>query len=376
MALNGREIAVLGAGIGGLCAALALVRRGARVQVLEQAPALTEVGAGIQISQNGMTVLRALEVFGSEVPAVRSGGVELRDWRSDRPVLRIAPPRAGPTWFFHRADLLAALERAARDAGVVLFLGQRAEGLEIAGDVARLRLADGSRVETGCLVAADGVRGVARAVVADPGPARFTGQVAWRAVVPVAAPEGGPAVVSMGPGRHVVTYPLRGGTVTNLVAVEERRDWTGESWRQSGDPAELRRRFGGFGGATGRVLSEVREAHLWALHLHPVAPRWHRGPVALLGDAAHPTLPFMAQGACLAIEDAWVLAESLEQTGDFARYEALRRPRAERVVAAAAGNAWKFHLRSPIREVAQIALRLGGRFAPDFDWIYGHDVTR
>ncbi|MHA6261644.1 FAD-dependent monooxygenase [Arenibacterium sp. CAU 1754] len=382
MTLKDRDITILGGGIGGMSAACALADHGARVRVLEQAPALTEVGAGLQISQNGMVVLRKLGVV-ADVPigAVQSDGVELRDFRNGRPVFDLPPPLAGPTWFFHRADLLAQLVHAAGVKGVEIELGRRARSITLSDGHATIAFEDGTHEDASCLIGADGVRGVSRQTVEGAGDPLFSGQVAWRAIVPRTAPaDRAPAVVTMGPGRHVVTYPLRDKTLMNVVAVEERRDWTNDSWSCEADPRDLRARFADFGGAVGDILSEVTQAHQWALYLHPVARRWFDGPLALLGDAAHPTLPFMAQGACMAIEDAWVLATSLAQQdavgAGFAHYRDLRRPRTERVVAAAAKNAHRFHLRSPFRQVAQLGLSVAGRVAaPTYDWIYDFDVT-
>lgn len=365
------DVIVLGAGIGGLAAAVALAARGARVRVIEQAEALTEVGAGIQISRNGMAVLEWLGVSGV---AVRSQGTELRDGPSGRLVLRVPPPKAGPTFYFHRADLLDALARRATALGVAVDLGRRAIGVE--PSEGRLTFADGSSETAGFVVGADGVRGVTRAALGGAPRARFTGHVAWRALVPgTGEPE--VAQVFMAAGRHVVVYPLRGGRLLNIAAFEERRDWTRESWREAGDPEEMRARFAGLGGAAGAAFERVEVAHTWALHLHPVAERWHAGRLALLGDAAHPTLPFLAQGACLALEDAWVLVACLMGEGGPDRYQSLRRARAERVVAAAARNGWRFHLRPPLKQAAQLALRVAGsKLAPDFDWVWGYDVTR
>lgn len=365
-----------------MTAACALAVRGARVRVLEQAPKLTEVGAGLQISHNGMTVLRKIGVInGDPVNAVRSDGVVLRDFRKGRLVYRMAPPNAGPTWFFHRADLLGMLIKAAADLGVEVVLGRRAQTISYSQDSATITFQGGASETASCLIGADGVRGVARSVVEGDVAPVFSGQAAWRAIVPwTGRVSSTPAVVTMGPGRHVVTYPLRDTSLMNVVAVEERHDWTDDSWSMEADPAELQARFSDFGGEVGAILARIQKAHLWGLHLHPVGRKWYDGPLALLGDAAHPTLPFMAQGACLAIEDAWVLADSLARQdivqSAFERYRAARRPRVERVVAAAAQNARRFHLRSPVREIAQVGLSLVGRFvAPKYDWIYGEDVT-
>lgn len=382
MGLHGRDITVLGAGIGGLAAAAALARRGARVQVLEQAPALREVGAGIQISPNGMKVLRALgAVEGEPLGAVRSEGTVLCDYADGSTILKQPVPAAGPAWYYHRADLLNLLSGVARAAGAEIRLGCAVSRLDIGQGEGILHLAEGAAVSSACIIAADGVRGVARSAVAGKSAARFSGNVAWRAVVPWEGREAEHiAMVSMAPGRHIVTYPLRGGHIMNLVAVEERQDWTSESWSRKGDPEDLRTRFADFGGQAGRVLRGVDETHLWALYLHPVAETWVRGPVALLGDAAHPTLPFLAQGACMALEDAWVLAETLDRAATvqagFAGYQRLRRDRARRIVAAGRANAWRFHLKTPMREIAHLMLKVAGtRVTPDLSWIYDYDAT-
>lgn len=372
------EIVVVGAGIGGVAVATALAQSGRDVTVLEQAAALEEVGAGLQISANGMAVLRALGVADAvRAGAVRSEGTEIRDAARGRLVTRVPPPAAGPTWYLHRADLLDRLVERARSVGVVFDLGARVDDYAPEDTGCAVTLAGGETRRAGLVIAADGGQSRARQRVEEPSRPVFSRQVAWRALIPwTGAVPSAAAVLTMAPGRHVVSYPLRGGALMNLVAVEERADWTREGWRHEGDPAALRAAFAGFGGAVGDMLNAVDRAHLWALYLHPVATRWHRGGLVLLGDAAHPTLPFMAQGACLALEDAWVLARCLTGGDGLDAYRAARAVRAERVVAVAAGNARRFHLGGPARWAAQAALRLGGsRIAPRYDWIYGHDVT-
>lgn len=381
MKLADLNIAVIGAGIGGVAVAAALGQRGSCVTVFERAPALTEVGAGLQISANGMVVLRALGVVGDVPPlAVRSAGTQLRDFRRGRPVLKIPPPKAGATWYFHRSDLLDLLVRSAKDAGVTFELGQTITDAD--PETGAVRTFDGMERRFDLVIAADGGQSRARKVLNPTGAARFSKQVAWRAVIPW---QGGndeaSAVLSMGPGRHVVTYPLRGGALMNIVAVEERQDWTKEGWRQEGDPNDLRTRFADFGGDVHDILKQVEKTHLWALYLHPVAERWHRDRLALLGDAAHPTLPFMAQGACMALEDAWTIAICLDRYDSIGqaltRYQRLRHARVSRVVATAAGNATKFHFAPPMNWLAQGAfMAMGARFAPRYAWIYGYDVTQ
>lgn len=379
--LLGLEITILGGGIGGMAAARALAMRGASVRVIEQAPELGEVGAGIQISPNGMRVLRALDVDVSA--GMVSDGVELLDGLSGKPVLH--QDLSGLDYrMFHRADLLAALVAAAEASGVEIETGRRIAAVEQEHGGVTLVDDSGAREDVGLLIGADGVKSVVRGLL-NPGEGEpfFTGQVAWRALVPGAGlnhPRG--ARVWMGPGRHLVSYPLRGGAMINLVGIQERRDWTAEGWTRPGDPIAFRQAFDAFKPA--RSLTERVEAvHVWGLHRHEVAPVWALPGVALLGDAAHPTLPFMAQGANMALEDAWVLAACLSQ-GDvapaLAAYAALRRPRTARIVGTANANARIYHQRGALRGLRLGAMRIGGALFPQlpqrhYRWIFDHDVT-
>ncbi len=382
MKLDGLKFCVVGGGIGGLAAALALQQRGARVTVFEQAAALTEVGAGLQISPNGMCVLRALGVV-SDTPALgqRSYGTVLRDYRNGRVISRLPGPKAGSTYYYHRADLLDLLHKAAQTAGVDVRLGAHVAELRKHPTEVELVFESGEPLRADCVIAADGGRSTLRPSLNGSEAPVFTHQIAWRATVPWKGAEAQPrATLTMGPGRHVVTYPLRDQSVMNIVAIEERSGWQEEGWRKQGDPDELRARFADFGDPVRGILAGVRETHLWALFLRPVARTWQDGHVALLGDAAHPTLPFMAQGACLALEDAWVLARCFddhsEMSSALAAYEAARLPRAERVVAAAAANARNFHLQGPKRIAAQLALPvIGPHLSRRYEWIYGYDAT-
>lgn len=395
MSLSGRQVAVVGGGIGGLAAAVALARRGARVTVLEQAPALAEVGAGLQISANGVVVLEALGL-GPRAAAVAScpEAVELREHGEGRLVARVplgaAAAGGRPYWQFHRADLLAVLADGAEAAGVDIRLGCRVTGIDGVDEGVGLTTDDGRSFDVELAVAADGVRSGLRAAagLAQPVPPRFTGHVAWRTLVPAAglpadalAPV---ARVTMGPGRHLVSYPLRGGTVVNLVAVEEREAWSAEGWSAAADPDEMRRAFAGWGGTAGALLAAAEDCFLWGLFGHAPLPAWSVGRFALLGDACHPMLPFLAQGATQALEDAWVLADALDRIGDpalaLASYAARRLPRATRVQRAAARNGRIYHLRPPLAGPAQGALALASARAPAwlagrFAWLYGHDVT-
>ncbi len=387
--LIGQKIIVLGAGIAGLAVSIALARRGARVEVLEQADRIEEVGAGLQISPNGLAVLEALGVAGTlEHVSVRARSVTLREHRHGRQVLRLDLAEYAPDQKFllvHRADLIATLEGVAHQAGVTILTGQKALRA-LPGPVPCVTLASGERREASLVIGADGLHSIIRPLLNPGAEPFFTGQVAWRALV-----RGDPATlkpevqVYMGPGRHIVTYPLRGGRLINIVAVEERDEWAEEGWSQTGDPDALRRAFSGFAPEMQTLLAQVEIVNLWGLFRHPVARGWGRDGLALAGDAAHPTLPFLAQGANLALEDAWVLAETLaalEPEDALQAYQLQRRQRAEKVIEAANSNARNYHLRHPlVRLVAHSALRLTGAAFPSlslrqFDWIYRHDVTK
>lgn len=387
MPLGHLNVIVIGAGIGGLAAALALRARGATVTVLEQAQEIAEVGAGLQISPNGLAVLRALGLdCDLAQDAVRARAVALHEHRRGRAVLRLDLARFAAEqryYFVHRADLIALLASAARDAGVQMRLLQKVSGIT-AGPQPGVDLVNGAQLSGDLIIGADGLHSVARQKLNGTDSPFFTGQVAWRAVIANDLELPPEAHVFMGPGAHLVAYPLRGGQFVNIVAVQESVAWADEGWHHRDDPRNLRDAFAGFGGMARALLDRVEDVSLWGLFRHPVAARWQAPGVAILGDAAHPTLPFMAQGANLALEDAWVLADCLARSGDLARglpaYQARRRDRAVRVIAAANGNAWKYHLRAPLRAPAHLALRLGGMLAPgrmvrQFDWLYDHDVT-
>jgi salicylate hydroxylase len=386
MSILGLRAVVIGAGIGGLAVARALALRGADVTLLEQAPEITEVGAGLQISPNGMAVLRGLGLDqGLIASAVRARAVCLHNHHG-APVVRLDLARLPDSsyYFVHRADLIDLLAQGAREAGVRIRLLQKVTALD-GGTQPVIHIANGTTLAADLVVGADGLHSVLRPLLNQADAPFFTGQVAWRAVVPNTDARGPEAWVHMGPGRHVVSYPLRDGRALNIVAVQERKAWAAESWTQADDPANLRAAFADFGPSVRAMLARVEQPRLWGLFRHPVAPLWHQGHLALLGDAAHPTLPFLAQGASMALEDAWVLADELARCdtvpAGLAAYQLRRKTRVTRVIAAANGNAWKYHIRpAPLRLAAHTVMRLGGALAPDrmmrqFDWLYTHDVT-
>lgn len=387
------KIAIAGAGLGGLFAAAALAQGGCEVVVCERAPALGEAGAGIQISPNGARLLARIGVLGE---VARAGfaplAATLRRGEDGAVVLRLplgaqAEARWGaPFLQIHRADLLAKIERAARAAGAELRLGAGVVAAATHARGAVLTLDGGDAVEADVALGADGLRSAVRAALFGDRAARFTGQVAWRGVVAADAlprdlvrPE---ATVWIGPGRHLVTYYVRAGALVNFVGVEERDVWTEESWSAPGDIAEVRAAFAGWHPAASGVLAAAGACLLWGLFDHPPLPAWSRGRVGLLGDACHPMLPFMAQGAVQAFEDGAALARLLPRAGDIEAallaYHAARFARASRVQAQARDNARLYHARSPLGRLARHGpIAIGSRLAPGIamarlDWLYGH----
>lgn len=389
-----RTIAIAGAGLGGLYAAAALARRGFAVVVAERSPVLGEAGAGIQVSPNGARLLRRIDALAAvEAMAFQPEAAEMRLGVSGATVLHLplgarAEARWGAPYLqVHRADLLAAIESSAREAGVDIRLGCHVTGVEQRPGGAALLLADGSEIVADAVLGADGLHSAVRALTFGPDAARFTGQVAWRGTVPTAALPRGlvhpTATVWVGPGRHMVTYYLRRGGLVNFVAVEERKAWAEENWSAPGDVAEMRAAFRGWHRGAAAVLEAADACLLWGLFDRPPLASWVSGRVALLGDACHPMLPFMAQGAVQAFEDGAALARHLGSGASvpeaLASYERDRRQRATRVQQVARDNARLFHASAPADRLLRYApIAVGARLAPSLamarlDWLYGHN---
>jgi salicylate hydroxylase len=382
---------LVGGGIGGLAAAVALSRRGIAVTVLERSPVLGEAGAGIQLGPNATRVLIAL---GLEQPLLQKGfepeAAEVRDASDQRLLLRnrlglMARSRWGAPYLqLHRADLQAMLLDAAERAGCEIRLAADVARCDQHANGVRVILADGETCDADLVVAADGVRSGLRQSLFGPGAPRFTGQVAWRGTVAAASLPAGlvppVAAVWAGPGRHFVHYYVRGGAAVNFVGVVE-RDWREESWTMPGDPAELLADFAGWPPVVEALCRAAETPFRWALFDRPPLSRWSRGRMTLLGDAAHPMLPFLAQGAAMAIEDAAVLAHHLAATPDveaaLALYQDDRLERTRRVQAASRFNARLFHLPPLIGRAAFAAAAFADGLTPSgaaarFDWLYGY----
>ncbi len=360
--MQAKKILIAGGGIGGLTAALCLARAGLRVAVFERAPEFGDLGAGIQLSPNGSRVLHHLGLaHGLGERACLPEGTEFRAWKTGRLISAAALGETArsaygfPYYHIHRGDLLALLVAAARRcASIELHTAAPLE--DFVQDDGRVRATiGGARHEGQALIGADGVHSRVRVALFGEGAPTFTGNIAWRILVPAERlPRGFPRPVGTvwwGPGGHFVCYGVRGGSLINCVCVVEKDGWTVESWTERGTYDELKSDFVGWHGDVQALLdnSDRDSLYKWALYDRAPMPHWGDGAVTLLGDACHPTLPFMAQGAAMAIEDAAVLADCLSVGADVAsglrRYEGLRRERTARVQISSRRNARVFHLR-------------------------------
>lgn len=381
-----RNIAVIGGGVAGLALARALAQRGAKTTVYEQAPEILEVGAGLQVSPNGICVLRALGLA-PENYGMRSNGARLMDGYLGKQVLDLDFATHRPDAEFllmHRADLIEMLDIGAREVGVDIQLDHQVKRIGEDADGVTVVFENGSENRHDIVIGADGLHSKLRPMLNGPAEPFFTGQTAWRATVPALGGEEHVAMVHMAAGRHVVTYPLRNSSLINIVAIEERSGWSEEGWFHTGNPDDLMRNFSNFSHGVRSLLSRVESVSRWGLFRHPVAENWHSKRTALVGDAAHPTLPFMAQGAVMAFEDIWVLSECLANLPldrALPAYQAKRRDRTVRVIEAANANARNYHHKGAARVLGHSALRLAGKIAPKvavdrYAWLYDYDVTK
>jgi salicylate hydroxylase len=398
-----KKIVIAGAGIGGLCAALALAKHGFDVAIYEQSSHLGEVGAGLQLSPNAIHVLQALGIADKvKAKAFRPKSAVMRHYQTGKtyftvPLADTATQKYGADYLhIHRADLHRTLLDACQSMEVSIHLGQAVESYQhdfqnLTSQNLIIYLANGESLKAGVLIGADGIKSKVQACMLGQTSAEFTGQVAWRGVVEVKKlpyelikPN---ANLWVGPGKHFVSYYLRGGDLVNFVAVQERTDWQKESWNEPGDINELRQTFDGWHPEVTKLLAATESCFLWALFDRQPLNQWTDSNVALLGDACHPMLPFLAQGAAMAIEDSYALAHCLASDTDthtaLQTYQNIRLPRSRDIQINARKNAALYHMSSPIEE-AKLAvlsglskLGLSDRVAVNkLDSIYAYNIVK
>lgn len=373
---------IVGGGIGGLTAALAFHAFGWKVDLLERASELGEIGAGIQISPNGMKVFRALGIEDQIAEnAFLPEALEMRFGRSGKRIFQIEARRAiverwgAPYLHLHRADLVATLSALLRQRQPdAVQLGVTCTGYENTENGVTAQLENGDTVSGDVLVGADGIHSNIREKMLGQDAPDFTGNIAWRAVVPMdrlgdlAPPP--TACVWVGAKRHAVTYRLRGGTLANFVGIVEDDSWTSESWTEQGTKDEVLADFAGWHPVITNLIEAADAHYRWALFDRKPLSKWVDGRAVLLGDACHPTLPFQAQGAVMAIEDAFLLAKLCADTPDdlstaLTTYFETRQPRTTQVQSASRSNAKLFHKHTPIsRALTYGPMWLAGKIVP------------
>ena len=390
------KVLIVGAGIGGLTLALCLARRGIPFEIYEQAPVLGELGAGIQIAANGTRLLLDLGL-GPALEKVVSvaAGKEVRLWNTGQtwPLFDLGQDSidrfGAPYWMVHRGELHRVLKEAVLAARPgCIHLGAAVAGFHEDANGVTLSTRDGRSARGAVIVGCDGVHSAIRAQLFDAGKPDFTGILAWRGLAPMERldPDLRRLVGTnwIGPGGHVVTYPVKSGQYLNFVGLTENDSWVSESWNEKGSREQVRADFAHWHPLVHQIIDNLDQPYRWALAGRKPMTSWSRGRATLLGDACHPTLPFLAQGAIMAIEDGVVLAACLEKQPSieaaFARYEALRIERTSKVVNGSAANTTRFH--NPIlADPEQAADYVAREWQPDkvrqrYDWLFEYDARQ
>jgi len=388
-----QKVAVVGAGLGGLNTAIALRQRGFEVAIYEQSDVLGEIGAGIQLSPNAMRVLMALGLDRAfEAVAFEPHRHVVRNWKTGSIVSAtqmrgVFRPQYGAGYFgAHRADLHAVLQNAL--PAECVRLNARVISVTQTSDRAVLTFADGQTAESDIIVGADGIRSAVRESLFGPDAPHFTGHIVWRGLVPSEALPKGLIEPDMtawfGPNGTMVHYYVRRGELVNWIAHFE-SDWRDESWRVESDWREAAAAYAGWHPTLATLFSHTERCYKWALYDREPLARWSQGRVTLLGDSAHPMLPYLAQGAAQAIEDGYVLADLLAARSDpvaaLAAYEAARLPRTARIQRHARERGKINNTTSAFaRFKRDLGYRLKRLIKPNehtykIEWIYGHDVT-
>jgi salicylate hydroxylase len=389
------RILIAGGGLGGLTAGLALLKKGFNVRILEQAAQLKEVGAGIQLSPNCNHVLFKLGLEPEFMKlASEPQGKIVRLWNTGQTwnlfdLGSVSRKLYGyPYLTAHRADLHQTLANAVRrEDPDAIVLGAKMIAFDQQAHGVTVRTEDGRSFEGDVLVGADGVHSLVRETLFGADKPRFSGIVAWRGVIEAATlptqlqrPLG---VNWVGPGAHVIHYPLRANKLVNFVAAVERTDWQVESWTERGSTEECLADLAGWNEDVHSLIRAIDVPYKWALMVRDPMAKWSHGNITLLGDACHPTLPFLAQGAAMAIEDGYMLARALDEYRDdpvvaLSHYEEARKDRTARVVEGSNANAKRFHnkeLAHPEGAAAYVNREWQeDRVKERYEWLFTYDV--
>ncbi|MDC3128875.1 FAD-dependent monooxygenase [Paracoccaceae bacterium] len=382
---DSKQIVVVGAGIAGLTTALCLNHFGINACVYERSNEVTTAGAGIQLSPNANRVFSHIGLF-DEISALsrRCKGVRVFDYKSNSQLALfdyMKFKRDAAFLFCHRAELVSILYAACKKLKIPVHFDKKLEKIKN-GEVI---FSDGNVYSADIIVGADGLHSNVRKAVIDEEKPIFTRQIAWRSIVPNSINQDDFSHVTLAPKRHLVSYPINDGSQLNLVLIKEQNEWQPDGWKHPEDPKVVKENFKDFSDEASKIIASIESVYKWGLFRYPMKKKWYNDRVILVGDAAHPTLPFLAQGAAMAIEDSFVIASKISKfpklSFAFNEFQRERFPRVQRIISASAKNAQTFHLSNVIsRLVLHFFLRLLTKFLPHllvkrFDWIYDHNVT-
>jgi 2-polyprenyl-6-methoxyphenol hydroxylase-like FAD-dependent oxidoreductase len=387
------RVGIIGGGIGGLALAGTLSKFGMEAHVFERAPAFGEIGAGIQMTPNAVKIMRALDLWDDlNKASFRPQCLVGRDGKTGREMFRTplfdeCPKLYGAEFFHvHRADVhRILLSLLPKNAG---FLSKRCISVDQNQKTAVARFEDGSEYEADVIVGADGIHSVVRQSLYGNDAPRYTGNMCWRAVttfdkpVDFVSPD---ASFWLGPNGHVVTYYVRGGAAVNMVAILESEAWVEESWNVPSTREELMANFRGWHPNLQKLFAKAQNVFKWGLFDRDPMPAWSSGRITLLGDAAHPMLPFLSQGAAMAIEDGYVLARVLANAANpvaaLKEYEQLRLPRTSKVQLESRKRGETYHLASPLKRLYRdVMYRIRQMIDPHSggikaNWVYAYDAV-
>jgi salicylate hydroxylase len=390
--MSALSVAVIGGGIGGLSAALHLLKADHDVQVYEQTPQIIEVGAGLVVSPNASRLLIRLGL-GNELEriGVRPLAFHQRRWQDGSTLARsrlreqTEATYGSPAYVFHRGELNAVLTQAMPKERV--HLSHRCVSFHDHGDRVEARFENGVVIEADIVIGADGIHSAVRHALHGEERPRFTGCIAYRGLIPMQRVTHLDIEFAstnwMGPGRHFVHYPVANGRLLNFVGLIEQDAWETESWTEPGDLSVLAAAYRGWHPQVPAIIAAAEQTFKWALLDRMPLPRWSFGRVTLLGDACHPMLPFLGQGAAQAIEDGAALTSCLSARRDdvveaLKLYEAVRLPRTARVQQISRDNKDRFHLPDGPAQQARDARMATGTtdWSPQsIAWLYGHDAA-